>query len=197
MFPEFGMWRGETVVVMASGPSMTQADADACRGLRVITVNSTFALAPWADVHYSSDADWWEMNLPRMRRGCSGEFWTGHPYGVIADDVKVCPYDKKARGVITQPGRIAWGGNSGYCAIGLAYQFGAARIVMLGFDQQGEHWHADHPAAIRKPANWPMWRERFGEMAADFARLGVEIINCSRDTSLNCFPRQRLEDVLC
>lgn len=193
-------WCGMTVVCMASGPSMTQADADYCRGkANVITVNSTWRLAPWADVHYSSDDDWWWHELPAMRDRCTGEFWTGHRQGV-APDVKVCPYDKRARGLSRVKGSIAWGGNSGYCAIGLAVQFGAKRIMLLGYDQQDDgrgHWHGDHPDAIRKDFNWPMWHQRFAEMAKDAVRMGIDIVNCSRETALTCFPRARLEDVLC
>lgn len=179
---------------------MRQEDAYFCRGkAKVITINSTWRLAPWADVHYSSDADWWELELSAMRATCSGQFWTGHPAGV-ADDVNVCPYDKKARGLSKVPGRIAWGGNSGYCAIGLAVQFGARRILLLGYDQQDDgrgHWHGQHPESVRKAFNWPMWHERFAEMSADAGRMGIEIVNCTRETALTCFPRMSLEDALC
>ena len=42
-------WDGRTVVVLASGPSMTQQDADYVEGkAKTITVNSSFRLAPWA-----------------------------------------------------------------------------------------------------------------------------------------------------
>lgn len=181
---------------MASGPSMTKEDAERCTAQRVITVNSTWRLAPWADVHYSSDHDWWEVELPEMRRECSGAFWTGHSEP-IAPDVMHCPYDKRTRGLSRVAGRIAWGGNSGYCAIGLAHQFGAARVVLLGYDMQGDtHWHGDHEPSVWKAFNFPMWRQRFAEMAADARRAGLEIINCSRETSLTCFPRASLESVI-
>lgn len=194
-------WTGQTVVILASGPSMTRSDADYCKGkARVITVNTTWKLAPWADVHYSSDHDWWALHLEEMRQQCSGAFWTGYPFGHIADDVSVCPYDKAMRGLSKIPGRIAWGGNSGYCAIGLAHQFGAKKIVLLGYDQKDNgqgHWHGHHPDSIRKGFNWPMWHKRFAELSADARRVGLEIINCSRDSALKCFPRKTLEEVIC
>lgn len=178
---------------------MTQADADLLKGRTVITVNTTWKLAPWAAIHYSSDHDWWECNVQAMRRECAGEFWTGHPT-YDEPDVKRCAYDKQGRGLSKTPGVINWGGNSGYCAIGLAHQFGAKRIILLGFDQ-GEtkgfgHWHPDHPAKIAKAFNWPMWKVRFDEMAADAKASGIEIINCSRVTALRCFPQMRLEAAL-
>lgn len=178
---------------------MRREDAMYCSGLaRVITVNSTWRLATWADVHYSSDNDWWLHELAEMRQWCAGEFWTGHPEP-IAPDIRNCPYEKRMRGLSKVHGRIAWGGNSGYCAIGLAVQFGARRILLLGYDQQDDgrqHWHGRHPDSIWKAFNWPMWHRRFAEMANDATRMGIEIINCSRETALQCFLRARLEDVL-
>lgn len=178
---------------------MRLEDALFCRDkARVITVNSTWRLATWADAHYSSDADWWALELPEMRAACEGQFWTGHAAG-IAPDVHVMPYDKEARGLSKAPDRIAWGGNSGYCAIGLAVQFGASRIALLGYDMQDDgraHWHGQHAASVRKAFNFPMWRQRFAEMAIDADRRGIEIVNCSRETALTCFPRAKLEDVL-
>lgn len=179
---------------------MRLEDAQHCRSkARAITVNSTWRLAPWASVHYSSDADWWAMELPNMRAACEGQFWTGHAAGV-AEDVHVMPYDKAARGLSNVDGRIAWGGNSGYCAIGLAVQFGASRILLVGYDMQDdgrEHWHGRHAESVRKAFNFPMWRQRFTEMAIDADRRGIEIINCSRETALTCFPRANLEQSLC
>jgi hypothetical protein len=190
-------WQGETVAILASGPSMCAEDAAAVEaaGVKAIAVNSTWQAAPWANVHYSSDADWWQHNLPAMRKACAGEFFTGHN-GFIAPDVRQCPYRKGAMGLWKKPGAISWGGNSGHCAIGLAYQFGARRIILLGFDQQGEHWHSEHPAEIRKPPNWPMWAERFSLLARDLAAVGVEVVNASRETSLECFRRISLAEAL-
>lgn len=192
-------WRGQTVVCLASGPSMTQADAEYVRGrARVITVNSTWRLAPWADVHYTNDHDLLEAQLPAMQREALGEIWCGHP-SWRHPEVRSIPFVKHARGVVRIPGRIGWGGNSGYAAMQLAYQFGARRIVMLGYDQtdqHGPHWHGEHPDGYRKGFNWPMWAERFAEAARDFTQLGVEVLNCSRHTTLACFPLATVEEVL-
>ena len=187
-------WKGETVAILASGPSMTRADAVLVErsGCKTITVNSTWRLHPRADAHYSSDEDWWVENLPDMRHQTFGEFWSGAP-GRVAHDVRSCPYRKAAMGLHRAPGAIAWGGNSGYCAIGLAYQFGAAKIILLGFDQQGDHWHEDHPLHVKRPANFPMWADRFATLARDCRKHGLDVVNCSRETALTCFRRGRLE----
>jgi hypothetical protein len=192
-------WRGQTVVCLASGPSMTQADAEYVRGrARVITVNSTWRLAPWADAHYTNDHDLLAAQLPEMRARATGEIWCGHPTW-RHDGVRSIPYNKRMRGVSRVPGRLAWGGNSGYAALNLAYQLGAARILMLGFDQsdaQGAHWHGEHPDDYRRAFNWPMWSERFAEAARDYRALDVDVVNCSRRTTLTCFRVAALESTV-
>ncbi|HCZ47952.1 MAG TPA: hypothetical protein DCZ11_02985 [Gammaproteobacteria bacterium] len=172
---------------------------DACRGrARVITVNSSWQRAPWADVHYSSDAPWWDYHLARgMRAASRGEFWTGDPT-YRPPGMRGVRFSKPLRGISRRPGVIAWGGNSGYCALGLAVQFGAARVLLLGYDMQGDtHWHGDHPDEIRKDFAFAMWRERFGEAARDLRRMGVAVINCSRETALDCFERASIQEALC
>lgn len=54
-------FEGGTVVVLASGPSMSQdvADRVMASGLPAIVTNSTFRLAPWAWMLYGADESWW------------------------------------------------------------------------------------------------------------------------------------------
>jgi hypothetical protein len=202
MMKEWQQWSGQTVICIASGPSLNADDCEFIRSFnaRKISVNNAYKVAPWADVHYSSDHDWWEEHYDDMRALCLGQFWTGYPDGVPHSDVHCCPYDKRGRGLSMKPGVINWGGNSGYCAIGLAVQFGAKKIVLTGYDQQDKtgqgHYDGNHPDNIRKLFNFPMWRERFGEMAKDAEKHGIQIINASRETSLTCFPRASLLDAL-
>ncbi|HUG56620.1 MAG TPA: hypothetical protein VL002_00105 [Candidimonas sp.] len=88
--------------------------------------------------------------------------------------------------------------NSGLAAIKLAMQFGAEKIVLLGYDCQHtggkKHWHGDHPKGLGNAGSVQHWSMRF----AGFARKvsGVEIVNASRKTALECFPRMDLEDAL-
>jgi hypothetical protein len=57
-----------TIVCIASGPSLTREDVDACRGAAgvVLAVNDTITYAPWADVLYACDRRWWQEH-PRRR----------------------------------------------------------------------------------------------------------------------------------
>lgn len=94
---------------------------------------------------------------------------------------------------------VNYGGNSGYQAIGLAYQLGADRIALIGFDMRRtggrSHWHGDHPAGLGNACGIERWAPRFAALARDLARVGVEVINCSIETALDCFPRADIRDV--
>ena len=94
---------------------------------------------------------------------------------------------------------IREGGNSGYQAINLAFHFGAARIVLLGFDMQrtgGQmHWFGNHPGKLHVPSPYKDWVLRFNQLAADLRDAGVEVLNCSRETALECFERVPLESI--
>lgn len=104
------------------------------------------------------------------------------------------------KGLNTKPGEINHGMNSGYQAINLAYHFGANRILLMGYDMQKtngkSHWHGDHPHGMTNAEGVKKWGPRFPQLAQDLVREGIEAINCSLETALDCFPRARIEDVI-
>ena len=53
-------------------------------------------------------------------------------------------------------------------------------------------------ASMNNPslANYQRWMVMFETLGPDLSRAGVEVINCSLDTALDCFPKAKLEDVL-
>jgi hypothetical protein len=97
--------------------------------------------------------------------------------------------------------KIHAGGTSGYAALNLAVLKGARRIVLLGFDYGligGRHhyhdaysWH--HPA---NDQSWHAWAKRFDRAAPVLSRMGVEVINASPASAIECFPKMSIEDAL-
>lgn len=89
--------------------------------------------------------------------------------------------------------------NSGYQAINLAYHFGAKEIYLLGFDMQRtnglSHWHGDHPKGWANGGDYRDWINRMNELAIDLRREGVKVVNCSRETALECFDRSTIDEV--
>lgn len=68
------LFRGQTVICVASGPSLTQEIADKLKGRRVIVVNSSCMLMRWGDLHsldhpvlYFTDSGWYEARRDLVR----------------------------------------------------------------------------------------------------------------------------------
>jgi hypothetical protein len=193
--------RVETVVCIGSGESLTQADVDYCAGrARVLVVNDNYKLAPWADWLYAADADWWFSQPVPMK--FSGEKWTcneqvSRKLGVHLIEAR------EGCGLSRDPSFVYWGGmypvggNSGAQAVGLAYRFRAKRIILLGYDMRGTHWFGPH-ATMRNSGEpqYMHWRDSFAVLAAELAQADVELLNCSRMTTLRGIPRAVLMDVL-
>ena len=100
----------------------------------------------------------------------------------------------------TKPGQLYSGLNSGHQAIQYAYQAGAARILLLGYDMQHtggrRHWHGDHPAGLTNAEGINQWVKHFTPLARDLDYFGVEVINCTTETALTCFKRGEISDYL-
>lgn len=140
-------------------------------------------MAPWADALYAMDRAWWRVHLDEVRHAFRGVLWS--PLAGIAGVKKV------NFGGSVPP-------NSGAGAIGLAARLGARRIVLLGYDAQftdgRAHWHGDHPAGLGNAGSVGQWPKQFRDLARTL--IGVEVVNASRRTALECFPRVSLEDAL-
>jgi len=182
-------WTDLTAVVVCSGPSLTAEDCEMVResGHKVIVTNTSFRVAPWADVVFGYDSAWWDVHADELDR----EGFAGYRYSM----------QSKARSATALAG-LGWipqVGNSGACALALAVRFGARKVILLGADcKVGDraHWHEDHPAPLRNAASVINWPAQF-QKAADFAKSnGVDVVNCSRDTALGCIRRGLLEDEL-
>lgn len=103
--------------------------------------------------------------------------------------------------LLATPGEIGWGGNGGFQAINLALQFGARRIVLLGFDmhlRDGAHWHGRHPAGLNNPsqAGVDKWRERLDAQRAFLDTIGVEVVIGTPNSALQNYPKLPYHEAL-
>lgn len=157
-----------------------------------------------ADHLYAADAHWWNHHIHDINCGFTGKRWSCDPPGNTNWNkhdpeewrIKVLDCHIKGKGLSHDAGVVHSGGNSGYQAINLAYHLGASRIVLLGFDMHQHsgksHWFGDHPHGF--VTGQP---DRF---IAAFRTIkpeqyGLEVLNCSRKTALDAFPRHNLEDI--
>jgi len=204
-------WDGDTVAILASGPSMSAEVAGMVRGrCRVVAVNNQGiptvhavtgrvlpALAPWADMLYASDAKWW-MQYQADARKFAGDKVTVRdvlpfPEVLSLQLSTAIPYDPRPTHVVT-------GGNSGYQATHIAAQRGARRILLCGFDmrqvQGSKHWFGDHPGKLNSPQRYTTWINNFAELGKALAAVGVELINCTPKSALVGLRRMTLAEAL-
>lgn len=194
-------WRGETAVVIATGPSLTSEDVDYCRGkARVVAVNDAYKLAPWADCLYATDARWWHWH--RGVPDFTGPKWSLE-HSAWGNHRERYPDVQRLRntgpgGLEHDPSGLKNGRNSGYAAVNLAYHYGATRIILLGFNMGHKggrsHFFGDHPNRTSSP--YRQFIERFETIVAPLQKRGVSVINCSRDSLLHCFPKADLRQTL-
>jgi hypothetical protein len=190
------LWPGETFAILAGGPSMTQKQADTVKGrCRVIAVNNTYQLAPWADVLY----------------GCDKKWWSWHPDAVDFKGIKITmsppPLSPKihlvrnggVKGLCLDKDGLATGRNGGYQAINLAFHLGAKRIILLGYDMRvhGDrvHWHPEHKVPT-PPTVFKGFLANYETIVDPLREQGVEVFNCTPGSSLKVFPVLGLDEAV-
>lgn len=190
-------------IIIAGGPSFVLEDALHAYGCGLmIAVNSSIFSVPFADVQFAGDHTWYDVHsrfldwLPKDKRFTTSS--EAHKWG--ATQLR----RQKGHGI---GGPYVEGGSSGHKAISAAYSyFGATRIVLLGYDCQFtgglRHHHGDHPerlngkAGCANPQQTDTWAAHHLTLAEDARKKGVEIVNCSRATALECYERKPLLDAL-
>jgi hypothetical protein len=186
------------VVCVATGPSFDEEQAEFLRNLDVpiIAVNDAFKRLPNAAVIYACDIPWWKLNVEAARKH-GAELWSqdkrAPEFGIRY--VK----GERMKGLCRKPSTISVGINSGFQSMGLAYLFGAKRIVLVGFDCQKtggkSHYFGDHPMPLSRTHSYAIWIKHYNEIAPDLEADGVTVINASKATALTCFRRSTLQEV--
>lgn len=210
------IWPGQTAAILASGPSMTREIAQLVRGrVRAVAVNNQAipticdgqlvpAFAPWADVLYAADRLWWKMNeaaavaFPGLKVTIEDASPLRRYFRHEAVHVL---QNSGTSGYEDRPTHMRTGRNSGYQAVHLAAKFGATRILLCGFDMQEgangrAHWFGDHQYRPQFASPYHLFMREFERGAPEFAKRGIEIINCTPGSALKCFPYQPIEDAI-
>lgn len=200
-FPD---WTGQACAIIATGQSASKANIGLLRGrVKVIAIKeASVDLCPWADVAYGCDAPWW-----KHRKGLQDfvGLKVGWDEKIPFQDVRrikirrALPNSYVNRIITDELGVIGGGQNSGFQAANLAIQFGADRILLVGFDLAGEHYYGrnnwfkgGNPDRSVFDACIKIWNDN-----AELIRsLGVQVINTNNGSALRCFPKHSIEDVL-
>lgn len=208
------LWKDKTVVLIGGGPSLTCAqvavvmDAHAVGDVRVIAVNDAYLLSPFADVLYFADDRWhgWHSRKEQFKKfsgqKCSitlAEYATESEATPLHDDSVHVLRRGTEWGLSRNPYIIHTGRNSGMQALNIAVLAGARRVLLLGIDckpsSEKSHWFGSHP--VQEPdAVYVLYRMGFENAVNDLHDIGVNVVNCSPDSALTCFPKASIESLL-
>lgn len=200
-------WKGQTVVCLASGPSIRQTDIDLLEKMhsqgrcKVIAVNNSCLLTPWADILFAGDVEWWAASKS-IWHGFAGEKWTSTTDAAKEYGLNYIARDFSGEGLCK--GAMVPNENSGQQAINLAYHLGASKIVLLGYEmnpsEEKLHFFGSHNErdGLSNPCAsvFEGWHKKFRQLADDMRLEDIPVVNCSTNTALTCFECGQLEKEL-
>lgn len=135
---------------------------------------------------YAMDRQWWEVYGEEVNKVFTGEKFSCNP---IERQFNVTRLKREAFNGF---------GNSGAGAVALAALGVPEKIIMLGYDCQKtegkSHWHGDHPIKLSNVRHIERWPAKFKELS-QFVKP-YNVINASRTTALDVFPKMTLEQAL-
>lgn len=219
-------WVGHTAVCIATGCSLADNGFSDLRkvrhwreqdGCRVVAINDNYTVCQWADALYFADVRWWEhhKDKPFFRDFPGRKISIENGAGRFCTDASVLKNMSLAAGTMgrlsTDPTGIYTGQNSGYQAIGVAVLYGCKRIILLGYDMKAKevpitepgktgvrmshHWFGEHPWPS-DAASYQHFRDEFARMATTAKLNGIEILNATPDSALDCFSKVTLDEAM-
>jgi hypothetical protein len=212
------LWPGATVVCIAGGPSLTREQVELVRQarfgegrfaggsevgerptVRVIVINSSVELAPWADALYACDTRWWDhhpeaLAFPGLKVTLGPEVARAHPEVKLMERIF-------EPGLAPEPHRIRTGKNGGYQALGLAWHLaGPGRRILVAYDMRvvdgRTHWHGGHFFRRWQQDEAATFLPEYPALARELAARGVDTVNCTPGSALRCFPMGDLAEEL-
>jgi len=195
-------WPGETVFIIAGGPSVRSVDLEQLRSRKVIVINSSVYAAPWADFLYFGDWRWW--NEPENAAAVAAFAGRVVTVSQIVENKNVLVCRKgKPPGLATARDTLVQNWTSLTAATNLAAHLvgpGGA-IVWLGADGRaaadGTVWHHKPHRWGPKPQRYELHRIDIAAMAEPLRRMGVSLLNASPGSAYaDLWPVVSLQDVL-
>jgi hypothetical protein len=208
---------GRTVCCIGTGPTLTLADIETARrkGFALSGCNNVWQIVPDLDVLYACNQGWWRTYWsPELREHPASKWTTNREAAELFGLNWIRERPGFGEGLSVDPTVINHGHGSGFSLLNLVYLMGAARIVLLGYslkyaanyDGRGRqigdvprHYFGEYPESLQ---HWPSKRVRDGihvellELYQAVADQGaVEIVNCTPDSALECFPRMSIDAV--
>jgi hypothetical protein len=163
-------------------------DVDYCysQGWNIATVNMGYDIISEPDIYHAMDRSLWDeygdeaMSVLPL----STEVYTGCPLAASKYDINLITFGDNPRGDLhCQSGVL-----SGHQLIEIVSWQRPDKIILLGYDCTGTHWHGDYPSHMANAKNIETHAKAFDSL------IHLPVINCSRNTVIESFPRVVLQD---
>jgi hypothetical protein len=195
-------WPGETVFIVAGGPSVRAVDLEQLRGRKVIAINSSVHAVPWADIVYFGDWRWSnEGENGAAVAGFAGRAVTVSQ-NVESGKVLICRKGKPP-GLSTARDTLMQKWTSLTAATNLAVHLigPGGTIVWLGADGKaaadGTVWHHKPHRWGPKPSRYELHRSDVATMVEPLRRMGIALRNASAGSAYaDLWPVVNLQDIL-
>jgi len=183
-------------VIIGTGPSLTTEQLDQVSHLRKFGVNNAFEFG--LDVHLACNPEWWDHY---------GTEFTGHKWTwdkATAEKHKINYIKGRwGDGLSTDPEFIHYHHGSGPQIVNLAYHYGVKTMILIGWDmcyREKRHYFGEYPKPLQ---HWPKTGQNseFTGLIKEMETIkandyGIEIVNCSPDSALKCYPLKSLSEYL-
>jgi len=199
--------RQETVLIVASGPSLKGFDFDALHNKGyVIAVNGAGRFMPWADLWLTVDTLQLQSRVPRP---FAGKLVAAVPADFGTATAR-CPCDRIVPNAplhylkrVNAPGLSEYscqirGLNSAYGALNYAYHLRAKRVVLFGVDgnDPGSYFYGMRRAWAKQNATLMHLPQLFESALPQLRARKIEVLNASSKSAVDCFDRVAPQEAL-
>lgn len=192
------MWKGQFAFVIGGGPSVKPEHVEMIKGHKVVVINSSYEIAPWADILFFGDTRWWMHNqkdvLSKFRNGMMITVSRSVKHPRVKNMARCAP-----PGLTDIPSVLTMERTSLTAVLNLMKHFKVRGIGLLGIDNKTQgrqvHHHTPHPWAQR-----PGWelaqRNELKSTVIPLQDEGIKVWNLSPVSAIDFWPHRTLQEVL-
>ena len=196
-------------IIIGTGPSLTNEQLNKVSHLRRFGANRAFEFD--LDVIHGCNYQFWDHYWQDIKRyNCHK--WTTRPE--LKGKYEGLSYikEKWIDGLSTNPDYIAAHHGTGPQVLNLAYHYGCKVMLLIGWDMRfpgkisdkeytgKRHYFGEYESAMQ---HWPR-TESNGDLGGLIREMetikpekyGIEIINCTPDSAMTCFPMMDLDEAI-
>lgn len=193
---------GDTAVLLASGPSLTDEVIEYIKPfheqgiIRVFGLNDTFKICDFLDVFYACDPRWWDHNLEVLDHPCPEKWTQDKNWGAKHKDLGIRTVSGGGgSGLSIRKHHIHYGSNSGFQLLNLAYHYGIRKFILLGYNMHvpkgmKQHFFGPHPKPLNTTDNYRGFCSQYDRISDEHKKM---IVNCTDKTALKSFRQSLLE----